>query len=212
MSKQIIAGLLVAAAFAISVYYYPQMPGLMASHWGIDGQVNGYMPKLWALFLMPAVSLAMLGLFVLLPKIDPLKANYANFKNSYDSFIVFLFGFMFYIHILSIIWNAGARFDMGSAIAPAVAAVFYGAGLLLDHARPNWFVGIRTPWTLSSETVWNKTNKLGAILFKLFGAASLLGAILGGLFFFWVVVLAVPASIYLIVYSYLEFRKEKRNS
>jgi len=200
--------ILVVISFAIGTYFYPLMPPMMVSHWNNQGIVDGYMTKSWALFLMPIISLAMVGLFLLLPKIDPLKANYSKFRKYYDNFILLIIGFLFYIYCLSIAWNLGVRFDMTLAMVPALAALFYYAGILLENAKSNWFVGVRTPWTLSSEKVWDKTNKLGAKIFKLFGIASFLRILFGGVFLLWLVAALIIASLCLVVYSYLEFKKE----
>ena len=199
----------IITAFAAGAYLYPSMPGNMASHWDANGQVNGYMSKFWALFLLPIVTLAAYSLFLLLPKIDPLKANYKKFRKYYDGFLAAFVLFMAYIYALTVLWNKGFDFDMTAAIIPAMATLFYFVGVLLEKAKQNWFIGIRTPWTLSSEAVWDKTNKLGAKIFKIFGAASLLGVFLEGTYFFLLIIALVIASLYLIVYSYFAFRKEK---
>src|SRR3972149_977164 len=75
-------------SFALAVFYYPAMPEKMASHWNANGEVNDYMPKFWGLFLMPLVSLIIFGLLVLIPKIDPLKENFAKFRKYFDWYLV----------------------------------------------------------------------------------------------------------------------------
>jgi len=211
MTKEIKLSLLViTASFATGVYFYPSMPEMIASHWGIGGQADDYMPKFWGLFLVPIMSLAIFGLFLLLPKIDPMKANYAKFKRYYDGFLLAFVVFMAYIYALTIFWNKGVNIDMGRAIIPAMAALFYIVGLVLEKAKQNWFIGIRTPWTLSSEKVWDKTNKLGAKLFKTVAIIVLFSRLFGEEVFIGTMLLLVAASIYLTFYSYLEFRKEAR--
>ncbi len=75
---------IIVFSFALAVFYYPLMPESMASHWGANGEVNGYMPKFWALFLMPIVSLSIFGLFIFIPRIDPMKENFAKFRKYFD--------------------------------------------------------------------------------------------------------------------------------
>jgi uncharacterized membrane protein len=200
--------LAIAVAFVAGGYFYPSMPELMASHWDGNGQVNGYMPKFWALFLMPIMTLAIVGLFILLPKIDPLKANYKKFAKYYDRFLAVFVAFMVYLYALTILFNRGMEFNMTVALIPALAALFYFIGTVLENTKQNWFIGIRTPWTLSSEKVWDKTNKLGAKFFKIFALLSLALVFLGDLGLMLLVVLIIIPSFYLILYSYLEFRKE----
>ena len=79
---------IVLASFIIGIYFYPQMPERMASHWNIKGEVNGYLPKFWGLFLMPFISLCIFLLSIAIPKIDPLKYNIDKFRKYYDWFVI----------------------------------------------------------------------------------------------------------------------------
>jgi len=207
-SQKISIGLIVLS-FLIGAYFYNSMPATIASHWGLTGQANGYVSKFWGLFVMPLISAALYGLFILLPKIDPLKANYAEFKKYYDNFIAVIIGFLFYIHALTVIWNLGTEFNMTQAITPAFAFLFYYIGVILEHTKPNWFLGIRTPWTLSSPKVWQSTHKRAAQIFKLVGLLILLSFFLGAWSFAAAIALLLIASLYLVIYSYLEFKKLK---
>jgi len=87
MNKIAILGIILLS-FLLGVYLYPQMPEKMASHWDFQGQVDGYMPRFWGLFLMPFISSGLFLLFVLIPKIDPLKANIKKFRSHFDRFIL----------------------------------------------------------------------------------------------------------------------------
>jgi uncharacterized membrane protein len=201
---------IILISFAIGAYLYPQMPDPMPSHWNANGDVDGYMPKFWGLFLMPLFSLALLGLFLLIPRIDPLKANIQKFRGYFDRFILLIMAFFLYIYLLTLLWALGFTFQFVLAMVPAFAILFYYAGILVENSKQNWFIGIRTPWTLSSERVWDKTHKLGGKLFK---AAALIGLL--GLVFqdyaIWLVILPVLfVAGYTIVYSYVEFQKEAR--
>lgn len=90
--------IIIILSFFIGIYFYPQMPDKMASHWNIKNEVDGYLPKFWGLFLMPLVSLGMYGLFIALPRIDPLKKNIEAFKKYYFGFILIMIVFLFYIY------------------------------------------------------------------------------------------------------------------
>ncbi|MBN2454313.1 SdpI family protein [Candidatus Woesearchaeota archaeon] len=212
MKRTILAAvILIIAAFAISAYYYPQFPEQIASHWNSAGEVDGYMGKFWGLFLMPIITAALLLLFLIIPKIDPLRKNVEKFRAYFDNFILIIIGFMFYIHLLTIVWNSGTTFSMGKAMAPAMAVIFYYAGVLMGKAKRNWFIGIRTPWTLSSDEVWDKTHKLGAKLFKIAAAVVLFGM----LFAENMLVVLVPvllAAFIPIIYSYFEYKKAKKST
>ena len=211
MRKTIIIAIgIILMSFLVGIFLYPSMPEIMASHWNAQGEVNGYLSKFWGLFLMPLISLGLFFLFLVIPKIDPLKANIEKFRKYFDGFIILTFGFLFYVYLLTIFWNLGIKFSMGQLLIPALAILFYYCGILIENAKRNWFIGIRTPWTLSNENVWNKTHKLGGRLFKIAAIITFLGVISSehGLFFVLCPVLFV--SIYLVIYSYFEYQKEMK--
>lgn len=205
--SNIIIILITVLSFLAGIYFYPQMPDKMASHWDSRGQVDGYLPKFWGLFLMPIISLAVFLLFLLIPKIDPLKKNINKFRKYFDWFIVLTIFFLLYIYSLSLVWNLGYRFDMGQLMTPALGFLFLYIGVLLKHVKRNWFIGIRTPWTLSSDVVWNKTHQLGSKLFKLAGIVALFGILIPSYTLWPVLIPVISFSFYLLVYSYFEYRK-----
>jgi len=180
----------------------------MASHWNAQGQVDGYLTRFWGLFLMPIISMGLLALFTLIPKIDPLKANIEKFRKYFDGFIILMMFFLFYVYILTLLWNIGLRFDMGQLMIPALGMLFYYAGILMENAKRNWFIGIRTPWTLSSERVWDKTHKIGSKLFKIAGIIALMGVFFPQYMIFMIMIPVISFSIYTLVYSYFEYQKE----
>jgi len=199
---------LIIAAFAVSGWVYPNVPDKVASHWNASGEVNGYMPKFWGLFLMPFVMALLLPLFVAIPRIDPLKKNITHFIGYFHGLVIVLFGFFFYIHMLTIFANMGVTFNMTVMLMPAMALLFYFLGIVIENARQNWFIGIRTPWTLSSRHVWDKTHKLGGKLFKIMALLALAGMLMGELGLWLFVVAVIALSFYLVAYSYFEYQKE----
>jgi uncharacterized membrane protein len=209
MRKAELAALgIVLLSFAIAIYLYPMMPDRLASHWNAQGQVDGYMGKGWGLFLMPVVSVFLLLLFLAIPKIDPLKANIAKFRKTFDIFVVLILLFLLYLFSLTIIWNSGVMFDMIWALVPAFVGLFYYCGILIEHAKRNWFIGIRTPWTITNENVWNKTHRLGGKLFKIAALITAFGLLFEDYAIWFVLLPVIALSVYLVVYSYLEYQKE----
>jgi uncharacterized membrane protein len=200
---------IVLAGVLTTILMYPKMPALMASHWDINGEVNGYMPKAIALGLFPAISLIMIGLLKFLPKTDPHKENLKKFQGEFDLFIVVLLGFLYYIYALTIFWNLGIKFDMGQLLSPAFAVLFFVIGILISSAKRNYFIGVRTPWTLSSEVVWDKTHKFSGKLFKIIGLIGLIGLIIPSFSLPAVIGGALIAGIGSVIYSYLEYRKNQ---
>jgi len=207
---QIVSLVIVALAFLIGIYAYPLLPEKVASHWGFDGEADGYMGRDFGAFFVPVLSLAMLVLFTVLPSLDPLRKNYESFRAEYDIFIVAMLGFFLYIHLLTLRYNLGYQFNLVQFLAPAFAALFFYVGMLVGKAKQNWFVGIRTPWTLSNEVVWTKTHKLAGSMFKAAGVVALLGLVFPAIGLIASVAVLLAAAVASVVYSYVEFQKQKK--
>jgi uncharacterized membrane protein len=212
MRKAVIASIIIIVAqFVAAFILYPSMPARMVVHWNINGEANGYGSRFMGLYLLPLMQIILLPFFMVLPRIDP-KHGIDKFREEYDWFIIGFVGFMTFINGISIMWNLGWRFDFTQVIAPVIGLLFYGLGVLLSRAKMNWFVGIRTPWTMSSEEVWNRTHKLGGMLFKLCGAITFIGLLFGGWATFVIAMGSILVStVYLIVYSYVEYQKIEKD-
>jgi len=206
----IIVLVLILAATLAGVSLWNRLPDQMASHWNVNDQVDGYMPKFWGVFMLPLITLGMFVLFLVVPSIDPLKANIAQFREAFNLFIILIVAFMVYIYGLTLAWSLGyTSFKISGAILPAIGLLFIFIGFMLRQARRNFFIGIRTPWTLSSDKVWDETHRLGAVLFMISGLLALLGSFFGGPTAF--VMLMVPlmvSTLFLVIYSYVLYRRE----
>jgi uncharacterized membrane protein len=208
----ILALVMIALALLAGAVLWNQLPNQMASHWDINDQVNGTMPKFWGVFLMPLITSGMLVLFLVVPSIDPLKANVAQFRESFNLFIVLIIAFMLYIHGLTLVWSLGHHdFKMSAAMLPFMGVLFIAIGFMLRKAKRNFFIGIRTPWTLSSDNVWDKTHQLGSVLFMASGVFTIIGGVFGGTIAFWLMfVPLIGSSLFLVVYSYVLYRAETK--
>ena len=208
----IIVLLLILGAVAAGLLLWNQLPDQMASHWNINDEVDGYMPKFWGVFLMPLISLGLFLLFLVIPNIDPNKANIAEFRESFNLFIVFFVVFMLYIHTLTLAWSLGyTGLKLSTALLPAMGLLFLFIGSMLRKAKRNFFIGIRTPWTLSSDTVWAKTHQLGAILFMVSGVLAIIGSFFGGVTAFWMLfVPLIGSTLFLVIYSYVLYQRETK--
>jgi uncharacterized membrane protein len=200
----------VAVFFITGLFFYPYLPQIVASHWNTQGEVNGYVSRVAGAFMLPTIFILLAALFALIPRIDPKRENIAKFRTYFDYLVAVFCIFFYYIYLLSLLWNVGYKFSFTAAMMPALAVLFYIIGIIMPHLQPNWMMGIRTPWTLSSEVVWKKTHELGGKLFKICGILALVGTAfpLGGIWFLIGPVLA--ACVALLAYSYLEFEKEKK--
>src|SRR5215207_2919257 len=209
----IVVLLMITAATIVGIAFWNQLPDPMASHWNVNDQVDGYIGKFWGVFLMPLITLGMLLLFLVIPNIDPLKANIAQFRDVFNMFIALIVAFMIYIYILSLRWNLGyTDFEMSKAMLPAMGILFFFVGYLLRKAKRNFFIGIRTPWTLSSDRVWDETHRLGSVLFMISGVLALVGSLFGGTTAFWFLFVPIMGSTLItLVYSYVLYQWEARS-
>ena len=199
----------VIAAFVISAIFYPKMPAVMASHWNEKGQVDGYMNKSIVMFLMPAIMAGEVLFLYAILLIDPLRKNIRKFRIYYEGFILMMTGFLLALHLFMIAWNLGVRFSMNIFMPLIMGILFFIMGAILPHLKPNWFFGIRTPWTLSNETVWNKTHQIGGILFKLSAVLVLFGAMWPQYAIFFVLVPVLSAAVITGLYSLVVYLRLK---
>ncbi len=206
---QIAAIAILAVSFALSVVTYDAMPDLITTHWNAAGEPDGHMEKVYAAMIMPVISVMLYALFVAVPRIDPLKANIRKFKVHYDRFIILMLGFFLYMNVITTALNLGVQLNIGMLMMPAMGVLFYFIGTLLNHVKRNWFIGIRTPWTMSSDVVWKKTHMFGAKMFKAIGMLAFLGIALPEVGLVLVVVMALVAAAATVAYSYAAYRKIK---
>jgi len=198
---------LVLAFFILAGAFYPHMPEVMASHWNAQGEADGTISRFWGLFLFPLISVGMAALLLLIPGIDPLKANIQKFKGYYYGFIIGFLVYFLYIYVLTLVWNLGWEFNFSQMIIPAIGLLLYIVGVMVSKARRNFFIGIRTPWTLSNEEVWNRTHQLGGKLFKLVGIIILLLSFVPEIAIYALLGLVLGITVWLFVSSYVLYRR-----
>ena len=208
---EIFPTLLVLVSVAASFYFYAHFPARVITHWGFNGEPNGWSSPAFAAFFFPPLILGIYLLFLFLPLFDPKKERYAEFAGTYHLlktvFVLFFVG----VYFLASLANLGYAIPIGTMVPFLVGLLFIVIGNYLGKVKRNWYIGIRTPWTLSSEEVWNKSHRLGGKMFMLAGFLMIIdGFVWRGLqiplFIVTIsIVLVVP-----IVYSYVLFRKEKQ--
>jgi uncharacterized membrane protein len=187
---------------------YGKLPGSMPTHWNTDGDVNGWSNKAFGAFLIP-VMLAFFWLLIrFLPRIDP-RANIEKFGAAFEGIFIAVMLFMLGLHIIVLRAALGHHIEMQRVVPIGIGALFVVIGALLPQAQPNWFVGIRTPWTLSSDVVWEKTHRLGGKVFVASGLLIILAAIVApGSTHITMLVLIGTAAVVLLFYSFFEWRRE----
>jgi len=202
-----IALMIVLFSFVIGIYFYPLMPEEMVVGWDIRGQPDFYLPKIWAIFIIPIALAGFSIFFFLAPKTIRLKGVIQEFGIHYDGFVILVVVLLFYLYLLLLSFNIGIRFGIFQLMAPAFGLLFCYISILCRHVKRNWFIGIRTPWTLKDDKVWAKTHKFGSKLFMGCGIIAFLGIISEQYALFFIFIPIVVTSISAVIYSWFEYRK-----
>ena len=161
--------MIAVVAAGISIWAYPHLPPTVATHWNLRGVADGFSSRLMAVSIMPLVIIAMTGVFNVLPRLDPRRANYSKFIGTYWLIANAVILFILIGHGMIVATGLGYPVKIGRTMPIGVGLLFIVLGNYLTRVEPNWFVGIRTPWTLSSDTVWRKTHRTGGWLMVLGG-------------------------------------------
>jgi uncharacterized membrane protein len=200
----------VIVATAASVVAYPGLDERVPTHWNMSGEVDGWSSRFSVAWMLPLVMAGMVVLFKVLPHIDPRRANYEKFSAAYETIVVVIMGFMLGMHLLLLATGSGYQLPVSRIVLAAVGVMFIMLGVMLPKAHPNWFVGIRTPWTLSSDLSWERTHRLGGTLFMLSGALAIVAAVAFPHRAAWVLVFAgVGSVILLFAYSFIVWKQDK---
>jgi len=176
--KEIIPIILILAIAALGIYFFPQLPDRVPSHWNVYGQIDGWMSKTFFVWFFPALMAALYLLLSFIPLMDPLKTNIELFAHGYFWFKLIFILFLGGLFGLTIYAGLGHQVDIGRFVLLGIAVMFFFLGLLIPEIKRNYTIGIRLPWTLHSEAVWEKTHKFGG---KLFVALAILFAVVAWL-------------------------------
>lgn len=163
------AWLILLASLVASAILYPRLPEQIPIHWNIEGQVDDYAGRFWGAFGLPLLNVGTYLLLLFLPLVDPKRANYARFIGFYRGFRVFMTLFLAGLHGMTLYAALGKPVDVALLVNLGVSALFVYLGNSLGRVRHNYFVGIKTPWTLANEEVWRRTHRLGGRLFIVAG-------------------------------------------
>lgn len=193
---------------AMGIYYYPILPERVPSHWNIRGEVDGYSSRFFGAFGLPLMSLVFYVLMLIFPSLDPKKESYTRFARAYDVIRWSMIAIFALLHIVVLMAALGRKIDVGKVVQPAISVLFILLGNQMGRFRHNYFVGIRTPWTLANEEVWRKTHRFSGPIWVAGGIISLMGTWLSAPYNFTLMMLAIcGASLVSLIYSYVAFRQ-----
>jgi uncharacterized membrane protein len=211
----IIAGLLTVAAWALAAWLYPSLPQRVPTHWNIEGKVDGWGDKSWATFLVPAMMIAFLVLFAFLPALSPKHFEVDSFRSTYLYILVLLTALFFYMNgvILLATWQEvreGPKFmDIGRALIGGMFLFFALLGNVMGKVRKNFYIGIRVPWTLASDRVWNDTHRLAAWVMVSVGVIGFL-LVIAGASPIVAIGLLIGSMLIPVVYSFIHYKSLER--
>lgn len=199
----------IAAMFVVAALCWSRASDRIPVHWNWRGEVDRYGGKFEGLLLLPLISLGLYLLLLVLPLFDPGKANYRTFAGAYNLIRLTITLFLSAIYAVGVLVSLGYHVDMNTVIGLAMGLLFIVLGNVMGKIRPNWFVGVRTPWTLSSKLSWTKTHRLAGWLFIVMGLLAVAWAISQSV---WMLGLMIAVDfacgITMVVYSYLVYRKD----
>jgi uncharacterized membrane protein len=207
------AAAVILAVLAGTLVAYPSLPSVVPIHWDAHGHVNGWGPK-WSLFLYgPGLMLFIVLMFSALPWLSPKKFEVDSFRATYLYIMIIVVAMMAYCNLLILMSAlgslAGIVLDVTRAVEGGVCLLIALMGNVLGKVRRNFFVGVRTPWTIANEQVWNATHRFAARTFFAGGLLGLLAVISKAPF--WVPIAAILiAAIAPVIYSLVFYKQLER--
>jgi len=213
MTRKVIAFeiVLTVAMLAAVIALYSRLPEEFVTHWDSSLQPNGYSPKWFYFVLGPGVMAALTAFTIFGPWLSPKKFEIESFQSTFDLMMLMLFCATTYFAAVMLWAGWGHPGDGGRAIQGGVCVLFAALGNVMGKVRRNFYLGIKTPWALASERVWNGTHRLAAKTFVVAGLLGLLFTVLDvrvwTMYALMVGALA-PAIYSLVLYKRLESRGE----
>lgn len=173
----VVSTIFVLLILGVAVWVYPHLPAQAPIHWDAQGHVNGWAPRFWAAAIPVLVMAGLAVMFALLPVISPRKFEIRPFAHTYGIIVLATLAFMLVIGTVALLAGAGYPVSVQLVAPVAVGALLLVIGNFMGKFRKNFFVGIRTPWTLASDAVWERTHRFAGWLFMLAGLVWIVGGL-----------------------------------
>ncbi|MCR4431655.1 MAG: SdpI family protein [Tepidanaerobacteraceae bacterium] len=160
---------LILALYALGFALYPALPDMMPSHWNLEGEVDGYMAKTGHIVFFPTLILGLYLLMSFAAKIDPESENYKKFRGVFRGFRIMLVMVLSGIYVATLLYAKGIPLSIGKVSIFSIGVLLIFIGNYFGKVRHNYTFGIKTPWTLASEEVWNRTHRVSGPLWVIAG-------------------------------------------
>jgi len=206
----LVSGAVILVLFAISAYVWTRIPASesVCTHWNAAGECDDYGGRFVGILLLPIITMGMAGLLALIPRIEPRAANLSQSGRAYAAVWGAMLLFFVALHIITMLEVLGHGAGIGTTMPILVGLLFVLIGGSLGHIRSNYFFGIRTPWTLSSELSWDKTHRLGGKLFVILGLILMVSPLVvtGEVWIYGLMGGTLVSVVVLAAYSYVIWR------
>lgn len=207
--RRVLHPLLIVLAFVATAVAWPRLPERMPLHWNVAGEVDRWGAKAEGALLLPLIMLATWVMMRALPKVDPRRANYAKMAGTYDLVITIVLAATLVLHVTILAASMGYPVSVGTVVPLVVGVLFIVIGNVLPRARSNWWFGVRTPWTLSNDRVWERTHRVaGYAMFAAGVGIALVAFVPGEAAKFTLLALTGLCAATPVVYSYFAWRQE----
>ncbi|MDA7026729.1 SdpI family protein [Bacillus sp. CLL-7-23] len=210
MKKHIVSLSIIFINILLWGFSYPYLSNHIPIHWSFSGEVDRYATKTEAMLLMLGLLIFVYAVMILAPKLEPRKKNLALFSKTYHIIVNAMLLLFSLLNLLLVLTGLGYHVPMGSFVPVLVGAILIVIGNYLPRVRSNFFIGIKNPWTLSSDTVWKKTHRFASKMFTIAGILIAINSLLpignnGNIAMLALILIAVFAPY---VYSYVLYRQE----
>lgn len=210
MNKQWLGVLFAAAAVIFTAVVYNRLPEEIPTHFNVAGEADDWASRPVGAFAPLALALGVLLVFHMLPKISPRRRNFEQFEETYWLLANVVIAFICALHVLVIGRALGWPVDIVSSVLIGIGLLFMIMGNFMPRLRSNWWMGIRTPWTMENEKVWRDTHRLAGKTFMIGGAITVIAALLPESVRPWLAIGALGIAGFIpVVYSYVVWRREK---
>jgi uncharacterized membrane protein len=202
----VLCWIFIAIAAVTTAYLYPSLPEQIPTHWNVEGKVDDYTAKPWGVIIFPLMAVLVFVIMKVIPVISPKGFRTDQFTGVLNILMVALVGFMSGVTLLVLLEASGRNVHINEMMSAGVGLLFIVIGNYLGKLRKNFFLGIRTPWTLASDEVWSRTHRFGGWIFVLIGFFLFLQAFVR----FpkqWLIGAIVVVALLPVIYSYVLYRK-----
>jgi len=200
--------LLIAAALLATAVLYPHFPARVPIHWNYRMEPDHFGPR-WTLYLIgPGFMTAVMLMTWLFPWLSPKRFEIDGFWSTYHRVMLLFFGIMAYLYAVMLWADCGRSIDLGRAMLSGICLFIAFFGNVMGKLRRNFYLGVRTPWTLASERVWNATHRFAAKTFVAGGLVGLVFSIVG--LFSWAILATLVGALAPVVYSLVIYKQLER--